>query len=138
MDALFTLATFKNYFISLAVFLLIDMVWLLFIAKNTYSKYLGYLMAPNPNLVAALVFYLIFIMGLMFFVINPALAKESWQFALLAGLFFGLITYSTYDLTNLATVKDWPLFITVIDMIWGTALGGITAISSYFLIKLLS
>lgn len=138
MDTLFTLATFKNYFVSLAVFLLIDMVWLLFIAKNTYSKHLGYLMSPTPNLGAALLFYVIFIMGLLFFVINPALEKESWQYALLAGMFFGLVTYSTYDLTNMATIKDWPAFITVIDLIWGTAVSGTTAIISYFLIKLFS
>jgi uncharacterized membrane protein len=61
MDALFTLANVKNYFISLAVFLVIDMIWLLFIAKALYAKYLGYLMSPNPNLIAALVFYMIFI-----------------------------------------------------------------------------
>jgi len=138
MDALFTMATFKHYFIALGVFLVIDMVWLLFIAKNTYSKHLGYLMAPTPNLGAALLFYVIFIMGLLFFVINPALAKESWQYALLAGMFFGLVTYSTYDLTNMATIKDWPTFITVIDLIWGSAVSGTTAIISYFLIKLLS
>ncbi|WP_296560378.1 DUF2177 family protein [uncultured Acetobacterium sp.] len=136
MESLFTLANFKHYFIALAVFLVIDMVWLLVIAKNTYSKYLGYLMAPNPNLWAALLFYLIFILGLLFFVIDHALTKASWQFALFAGMFFGLVTYSTYDLTNMATIKDWPAFITVIDLIWGSAVSGATAIISYFLIKL--
>lgn len=136
MESLFTLANFKHYFIALAVFLVIDMVWLLVIAKNTYSKYLSYLMAPNPNLWAALLFYLIFILGLLFFVIDPALTKASWQFALFAGMFFGLVTYSTYDLTNMATIKDWPAFITVIDLIWGSAVSGATAIISYFLIKL--
>jgi uncharacterized membrane protein len=138
MDTFFTLSNAKNYGITLAVFLVIDMVWLLFVAKNLYAKQLGYLMAEQANLVAAFVFYALFVVGLLFFVINPALAKESWQYALLAGMFFGLITYATYDLTNLATVKDWPLTITVIDLIWGTSLSGATSAFSYWIIRALS
>lgn len=137
METLFTLTTLKHYLITLVVFLAIDMVWLLVIAKNTYSKYLGYLMTPNVNVGAAFLFYLIFVAGILYFVINPAMAKESWQFALLAGMFFGLITYSTYDLTNQATIKDWPVFITIIDLIWGTFLSGSTALFSYLIIKAL-
>jgi len=135
MDALFTLATLKHYIIALVVFLAIDMVWLVVIAKSTYNKYLGYLMAPNVNFGAAFLFYLIFIAGILYFVINPALAKDSWQYALLAGMFFGLITYSTYDLTNQATIRDWPVFITVIDLIWGTCLSGATALFSFLIIR---
>lgn len=135
MDALFTLATLKNYIIALVVFLAIDMVWLVVIAKSTYNKYLGYLMAPNVNFGAAFLFYLIFIAGILYFVINPALAKDSWQYALLAGMFFGLITYSTYDLTNQATIRDWPVFITVIDLIWGTCLSGATALFGFLIIR---
>lgn len=135
MDALFTLAALKHYIIALVVFLAIDMVWLVVIAKSTYNKYLGYLMAPNVNFGAAFLFYLIFIAGILYFVINPALAKDSWQYALLAGMFFGLITYSTYDLTNQATIRDWPVFITVIDLIWGTFLSGATALFSFLIIR---
>ena len=137
MEALFTLTTLKHYIITLVVFLAIDMVWLLVIAKGTYSKHLGYLMTPNVNVGAAFLFYLIFVAGILYFVINPAMAKESWQFALLAGMFFGLITYSTYDLTNQATIKDWPVFITIIDLIWGTFLSGATALFSFLIIKAL-
>ena len=97
---------FKLYAIALPVFLIIDMVWLTLVAKNFYAKYIGYLMAKNPNLWAALIFYLIFIAALIFFVITPALDKKMWTHALLAGLFFGLVTYATYDLTNLATIKN--------------------------------
>ena len=84
-------------------------------------------MAPKVNWTAALIFYALFIAGLVFFVINPALAKDSLMYAILAGGFFGLITYGTYDLTNLATLKDWPLNITIIDLIWGTVLNAITS-----------
>ena len=136
MNTIFILQNLRNYFISLVVFLVIDMVWLLVIAKNLYSKHLGYLMAPKVNFTAAFVFYMIFILGLLVFVINPALLKESWQSALLFGMFFGLVTYATYDLTNLATVKDWPMVITVIDLIWGSVVSGATALISYLLIKL--
>jgi uncharacterized membrane protein len=112
------------------------MVWLAVIAKTLYSKYLGYLMAPKVNFIAAFIFYIIFIIGLSVFVIHPALVNGSWQTALFMGMFFGLITYSTYDLTNLATVKDWPIFITVIDLIWGSVVSGATALISFLLIRL--
>jgi uncharacterized membrane protein len=123
----------KLYLIALPIFLGIDMVWLTLIAKNFYAKQIGYLMAKNPNLLAALIFYLIFIAGLVFFVITPALEKKMWTQALLAGAFFGLVTYATYDLTNLATVKDWPIVITIIDLIWGTAVAAIVSTITYFI-----
>lgn len=123
----------KVYFIALTVFLGIDMIWLTVVAKNFYAKYLGYLMAKNPNLSAALLFYLIFIAGLVFFVVIPALDKRTWTYALLAGALFGLVTYATYDLTNLATVKDWPLLITVVDLAWGTVLSALVSGISFFI-----
>lgn len=126
----------RNYFVSLVIFLVIDMVWLSVIAKSLYSKYLGYLMATKVNFVAALLFYMLFIVGLLVFVINPALIKESWKSALFLGMFFGLVCYATYDLTNLATVKDWPKLITAIDLVWGSTVTGITALLSYTVIRL--
>lgn len=117
----------KVYLITVVVFFLVDIVWLGFISKNLYKKYLGNLMAPNVNWTAAIIFYFLFIAGLVFFVINPAIEKESLKHAIVIGGFFGLIAYSTYDLTNLATMKDWPLNITVIDIIWGTILNAATA-----------
>lgn len=130
-----TLETLKQYSITLIVFLTIDAVWLLLIAKNLYSKYLGYIMAKSPNLIAAFVFYLIFVAGMLYFVIGPALVKGRWQEALVAGLFFGFVTYATYDLTNLATVKDWPLLITLIDLAWGSFVTATTCVVSYYLIN---
>ncbi len=117
----------KIYLVTTVVFFLVDIVWLGFISKNLYSKYLGHLMAPRVNWIAALIFYALFIVGLMFFVINPALAKKSLSYAIVAGGLFGLIAYSTYDLTNLATIKDWPLNITIIDIMWGTFLNAMTS-----------
>lgn len=117
----------KIYLVTTVVFFLVDIVWLGFISKNLYSKYLGHLMAPRVNWIAALIFYALFIVGLMFFVINPALAKKSLSYAIVVGGLFGLIAYSTYDLTNLATIKDWPLNITIIDIMWGTFLNAMTS-----------
>jgi uncharacterized membrane protein len=125
----------KSYFITLAVFLIIDVFWIGLFAKKLYQEQIGFLLKEKFNMPVALLFYLLFVVGLLFFVINPALAKSSWQFALFAGAFFGLITYATYDLTNLATIKDWPVFITVVDMIWGTAVGAVTSLLSYLLIR---
>lgn len=124
----------KTYAVAFGVFLVIDMIWLGFIARNLYKEYLGYIMAQNVNWIAAILFYLIFIAGILFFVLNPALEKGSLKYAIMAGAFLGLITYSTYDLTNLATVRDWPIIITVIDMIWGTFLAASTSAISYIII----
>ncbi len=121
------------YLITFAVFIVIDLIWLGFIAKNLYQEHIGFIMSKKPNWVAAIVFYLIFIFGLVYFVINPALDSGSFSEALLRGMLFGFITYSTYDLTNLATLEGWPVKITIIDLIWGTSLGGLVASISYWL-----
>jgi len=124
----------KHYFLTFVIFMGIDMVWLGVISKKLYADKLGYLMASKVNWVAAIIFYLLFIIGLLFFVLYPALQKGSWTYALLAGLFFGLVTYATYDLTNLATIKDWPLLITIIDLIWGSFISGTTSVLAYLFI----
>jgi len=136
MSLHFTWTELRNYAIVLAVFLLIDGLWLMVIAKNLYAEHLGYLMAEKPRLLAALLFYLLYVLGLLAFAVNPALAAGSFTKALLSGALFGLIAYATYDLTNLATVKDWPVLITVIDLIWGSFVSGATATVGYFLIRL--
>lgn len=123
----------KVYLIALPVFLAIDMVWLTLVAKNFYAKQIGYLLSKNPNLLAAFIFYLIFIAGLVFFVIIPALDRKMWLEALLAGAFFGLVTYATYDLTNLATIKDWPITVTIVDLIWGMVLSASVSVITYFI-----
>lgn len=123
----------KIYLITAFVFFVFDIIWLGLISKQLYRNHLGHLMAPQVNWVAALVFYTLFIFGLIFFVINPAIEKGSLSYAILAGGFYGLIAYATYDLTNLATIKDWPLNITIIDLIWGTFLNAMTSGVTFFI-----
>jgi uncharacterized membrane protein len=113
----------KLYLVTLMAFLALDMVWLGLVARSFYRTYLGFLMASNPNWLAAAIFYLLFIVGLLVFVVVPGLEVNLLRTTLLRAALFGLITYATYDLTNLATIKDWPVVVTIVDMIWGTALG---------------
>ena len=112
----------KLYFVTLIAFFAIDLVWLGLVARTFYSRYLGFLMAPKTNWLAALIFYLLFIVGILVFVVVPGLEENSLRTTLLRAALFGLITYATYDLTNLATIKDWPVLITIVDMAWGTVL----------------
>jgi len=121
--------------ITFAVFMTIDLIWLGVVAKKLYNKYLGYIMAKNVNWLAAIIFYIIFVIGLLLFVIYPAMAKDSIQYLILYGMAYGFITYATYDLTNLATLKDWPIEITIIDLIWGTSLSTLTSYFSYLIIN---
>jgi uncharacterized membrane protein len=129
--------TFKDmillYLITLVVFFVIDMIWLGLVAKGFYRRYLGEFMTPKVNWTAAMLFYLLFIVGLLVFVIRPALATGVPLNALFYGALLGLISYATYDLTNLATLKDWPLIVTVVDLIWGTVLGGVVSYISTLL-----
>lgn len=122
----------RNFIITFLVFLVVDLIWLGFVAKKLYSKHLGYIMADKVNWIAAIVFYVIFIIGLLYFVIMPG---ESLKSVMLTGAFFGFITYATYDLTNLATLKDWPITITIIDLIWGSVLAATTSSVSYLIIS---
>ncbi|HMA68253.1 MAG TPA: DUF2177 family protein [Candidatus Mcinerneyibacterium sp.] len=125
----------KAYLITFIIFFLIDLLWLGLIAKSLYRKHIGFLLKDNFNMPIAIIFYMVFIGGLIFFVINRAASINSWQYALFAGMLFGFITYSTYDITNLATLKNWPVAITIIDIIWGTVLCGTTSIISYKIIN---
>lgn len=121
----------KLFLIALPVFFIIDMVWLVLVAKKFYQSQIGFLMKPDINWLAAIIFYLLFIAGLVIFVISPAYEKHSWVHALTYGALFGLITYATYDLTNLATLKDWPVFVTIVDLIWGTVLASSISLITY-------
>lgn len=123
----------KLYAIALPVFFVIDMVWLGLVAKNFYRDQIGFLMRSEINWAAAIGFYLLFVVGLVLFVIAPAIAKNSWVHALLFGALFGLITYATYDLSNLATLKDWPLLVTMVDLAWGATLAASVSTATYFI-----
>ena len=121
----------KLYCIALPIFFAVDMVWLGLAAKTFYAKHIGFLMKANVNWAAAILFYLLFIAGLVAFVVTPAVEKGSWVRAVLFGALFGLITYATYDLTNLATLRGWPLLVTVVDLIWGTVLAASVSVATY-------
>ena len=128
-DAMFV----KLYCIAFPIFFAMDMLWLGVVAKNFYTKQIGFLTTPKVNWVAAILFYLLFLAGLVVFVIAPAVEKDSWVRALMLGALFGLITYATYDLTNLATLKDWPLALTVVDLTWGVVLAGSVSVGTYLI-----
>ena len=109
----------------------IDALWLGLIANKLYKEELGSLLAAKPNMVAAIIFYVIFVVGVVVFAILPAAQAGDWKVALGLGALLGLVAYATYDLTNLATLKDFPVKIVIIDLIWGTALTASVATLTY-------
>lgn len=113
---------FKLYLLATPIFFAIDMVWLVLIARKFYSQQMGDLLTKNINWPAAILFYLIFIAGIILFAVMPAIKEQSLFKAFTYGAFFGLCAYATYDLTNLATTRDWPLTLTIVDIAWGTVL----------------
>lgn len=118
------------YLATVPAFFLIDMLWLGIVAKGFYQSQLAHLMGPI-NWPAAVIFYLVYIVGIIFFAVAPALDAQSLQKALLMGALFGFFTYATYDLTNLATLKDWPLTVVIVDIVWGIVLSASVAAASY-------
>jgi uncharacterized membrane protein len=120
-----------TYLVTLLIFFAIDLVWLGVVAKNFYRQHIGHLMSPDVNWGAAVLFYAVYIAGIVFFAIKPALEAGSASRALAYGAFFGFIAYATYDLTNQATMKNWPVLVTVIDLAWGTVLTATVAFLSY-------
>ncbi|MPM15422.1 hypothetical protein SDC9_61793 [bioreactor metagenome] len=123
----------KQFFVALGSFLVVDGLWLTLIAKNFYAKHLGYLMSKNPNLLAAGLFYLIYVFAMVVLVVTPGIEKGSFWSTVLSGALFGLCCYATYDLTNLATVQNWPLIVTIVDLIWGTFLSATIAAISFLI-----
>ncbi len=124
-----------SYVLTFLVFLMVDMFWLGFIAKNLYQKFLGSFLADNVNWTAAFVFYFIYVVGISIFAIYPAVNKGSLLNAILMGTLFGVFTYATYDLTNLATLKGWPLPIVFIDIAWGAVLSAIVSFCGFYIVK---
>ena len=123
----------RLYFIALCLILAFDLLWIRVLAKNFYKIQIGFLMKSDINWLAAILFYLIFICGLVLFVIQPAIDKHSWRHSLLFGALYGLFTYATYDLTNLATLKSWPILVTLVDLSWGIVLSGLVSVITYFI-----
>jgi uncharacterized membrane protein len=122
------------YLLTIPVFFLIDMLWLGTVATKFYQAQIGFLLGPI-NWIAAITFYLVYIVGIIVFAVHPALDAQSLTKAVVLGALFGFFTYATYDLTNLATLKDWPLTVVIVDMIWGTVLSASVATASYLIGK---
>lgn len=122
----------KAYLGTVAAFLAVDSVWLAYIARDFYRENIGHLMLDKPNFGAAAVFYLLYIAGIVFLAVRPALATRRWQTAAAHGAVFGLVAYATYDLTNLATLRGWPVKMVVIDMAWGLFLTAAAATGGFF------
>lgn len=127
----------KLYIVTLVTFLVIDMFWLGLVARGFYRKHLGFILASKPNWVAAVIFYLLFIGGLLIFVVVPGLEANSLLKTIIHAALFGAITYATYDLTNLATIDKWPLIVTVVDLIWGSTISVLVSLVGFKIGKLL-
>lgn len=115
-------ASLKLYLLTVPIFLALDLVWLGVVARGFYRTHLGYLLSPTVHWPAALVFYLLYVAGILYFAVLPGLQAGSWWLAVQNGLLFGFFTYITYELTNMATLPRWPLKVVVVDTLWGMAL----------------
>lgn len=128
---------FIAYATSATAFLALDLVWLTRIAKSFYYQQLDGLLLDKPRLLAAAIFYAIYVVGIVIFAVAPALREGSAVTALVFGALFGFFAYATYDMTNYATLRNWSLAVSLVDTIWGTVLTGTAALAGYFGTRLL-
>jgi uncharacterized membrane protein len=119
------------YGVAASAFLAIDFIWLSRIARSFYFGKVGHLLLDKPNMAAAVAFYAVYVVGVVFFAVSPALRGDSMEIALLNGAFFGFVAYATYDMTNYATLKGWSLSLAAVDMIWGAFLTSFAAVIGY-------
>jgi uncharacterized membrane protein len=119
-----------SFLATLAAMAVLDGLWLGLVARGFYRQQLGFLMAESPNWAAAVVFYLVYTIGVTVFVVQPAVDASSLGTALWRGALFGFVAYATYDLTNMATVRGWPTLVTVVDLAWGTVLTAAVALAA--------
>ena len=119
--------TLTSYLLILVVFTVIDMIWLMGVARSTYVAEMGSLMKKSPNLLAAVIFYLLYAAGLMVFAVKPGMEAASWGWAALLGAGLGAVAYGTYDFTNLAVIEGYNWRIALIDLVWGTTVSALTA-----------
>lgn len=125
------------YVATALVFLGIDYVWLTQVAKRFYFVHLDGLLLDQPRMGAAGLFYLVYVAGIVLFAVSPALKSDSMMTALSYGAFLGLFAYGTYDMTNYATLRDWPLVVALVDMTWGMVLTGISAAAGFWITRAL-
>ena len=126
------------YFLTVPVFFAIDMLWLGVIAKDFYKGQIGFLMRTDIIWGAAILFYLLFIVGIIYYAVLPAHGAGDWTKALMLGAFFGFFTYMTYDLTNYSTLKDWPFPLVIVDTLWGMVLSASVATASFFIARFIA
>jgi uncharacterized membrane protein len=119
-------------------FLAIDAVWLTTMADLLYRPLLGEMLAESFNLTPAVLFYVIYIAGIVIFAVRPALESGKWTTGALFGALFGFCAYATYDLTNHATLRGWPATITIADLIWGTVLTSSSATVGFLITRRLT
>jgi uncharacterized membrane protein len=115
------------YLAAALVMVVLDMLWLGVVARQTYQQAIGHLMAESPRIPAAIVFYVVYSVGLLVFAVAPHAGDPGWGRTLLMGALFGFFAYATYDLTNLATLRGWPIRLSLIDMAWGTVISAASA-----------
>lgn len=120
------------YLSTAVVFLSIDAIWLTVMSNLLYRPVLGDMLLQKPNLTPAAVFYAIFVFGIVYFAVMPALRAGDWTLALINGALLGAVAYATYDLTNEATLKNWQTKLSIIDILWGSALTAVAATAGYF------
>lgn len=123
------------YLATAAAFLVIDLLWIGLLANSFYRNKIGALMLEQINWTAALLFYVLFVAGIVVFAVAPALQGGSWRTALVFGALFGFFAYATYDMTNLATLKGWPVAMVIVDMAWGTFLTGVSATAGFLITR---
>lgn len=124
---------FKLCALGLPIVVILDFLWISFTGDVLYRAQIGSILAPQVFWPAAIAFYLMFVSALVLFCVQPALLMRSFSAALLLGACLGFVAYATYDLTNLATIRDWPLMLSIIDMAWGSVLSAIVAGGTYLL-----
>lgn len=125
------------YLTTAVVFLALDFVWLSKVATKFYFDRLGHLLMEKPNLAAAALFYAVYVVGLVIFAVGPAVSSGRMSTALVYGVLFGFFTYATYDMTNYATLRGWPVAVVVLDIAWGMVISGVSAVAGYYLTRLI-
>jgi uncharacterized membrane protein len=123
------------YFATAFVFLIIDYIWLGFVMKDYFQSQLGHLMADEVNFTVAALFYLFYAAGILYLCVLPAFETGDWTKSMINGAVLGFLAYGAYDVTNMATLKDWPVTMSIIDVTWGAALTALSAVAGYFTLK---
>lgn len=120
------------YLGAAVVFCVMDFIWLTLIAKNFYQSHMGERMAVEVRIAPAIIFYILYLAGLVLFAISPAMREQNWLMAVGLGLALGVIAYGSYDLTNMATLKGWSLSLTLVDIAWGAFVTAVSALAGFY------